>query len=317
MSAEFTIRWVLTHEPIALFEEAARRFVELVREESGGRIDVQVFTPSEYGRGARAKPLDVARQVAAGELEMAQTYTTVLGQLHEGLWSLDLPLLFESHAHAAEVLDGPIGRELLEGLVPSGIRGLAFTYSGGYRIVSSTERALAAVDDLRDLKVRTSSNPVVTDLMETLGARPHPAALWDVPALTEAGAIEAAESTWPRYWDMGHWEHQPVVSETGHSLFLTAIVVSEAFYAGLPADLQDVLQRAARQVAVLERAKSVADGEKARAAALQRGIRVVERSDALLEGLRTAAAGVHERFTDRFGADLLERIRAAALTAAE
>ena len=54
---EYTVRWVLTHEPIALFEEAAQQFVDLVREESGGRMEVQVLTPSEYGGGERARLL--------------------------------------------------------------------------------------------------------------------------------------------------------------------------------------------------------------------------------------------------------------------
>ena len=66
---------------------------------------------------------------------MSQTYSTVLGKLYNRLWALDLPFLFRSHQHAAAVLDGPIGSELLAGLVPSGLRGLSFTPIGGYRII--------------------------------------------------------------------------------------------------------------------------------------------------------------------------------------
>ncbi|MEM6991310.1 MAG: TRAP transporter substrate-binding protein DctP, partial [Myxococcota bacterium] len=169
------IRWVLTHDPIALFEEAARRFQGLVSEGSGGEIEVEVLTPTEYGGGTRVAAPEVMRKVVDGELEMSQTYTTVLGKLYDRMWALDLPFLFGSHEHAARVLDGPIGRELLDGLVPHKVRGLAFTYSGGYRILSSTGKALQTIDDLRGVHMRTAQNPVVTALFESLGAHPHPA----------------------------------------------------------------------------------------------------------------------------------------------
>lgn len=308
---EYTIRWVLTHEPIALFEDAAREFVDVVREESDGRIEVQVFTPSEYGEGERVPPLEVARKVAAGELEMSQTYTTVLGQLHERLWALDLPLLFRDHEHATEVLDGEIGRELLAGLSPQGVRGLAFTYSGGYRILTTTGKTLDGLDDMEGLDVRTSNNPVVKDLFGQMGAHPHPGPLWDVPEMTRAGLVEAAESTWPRYWDMGHAELHPVVHETSHSLFLTAIVISEAFWAKLPSDLRDVLARAALRVAKHERDRSVAQGQVARREALEQGITVRSLPEAEMARLETLAREVRARFAPKFGESLIERIQAA------
>ncbi len=313
MSADYTIRWVLTHEPIALFEEAARRFTEIVREESDGRIDVHVMTPTEYGDGTRVPPLEVARRVASGELEMSQTYTTVLGQLHERLWALDLPFLFASHDHAASVLDGEIGHEFLDGLRDHGLRGLAFTYSGGYRILSSVERSIHGIDDIAGLRIRTSANPVVVDLFERLGAMPRPAALWEIPELTARGEIDAAESTWPRYWDMGHRGSQPVVADTGHSLFLTALVVNETFFAGLPERLRAVVASAALRVARFERRKSVRDGDAAKAEAIGSGMTVTDLDSAERARFVAAARATRERFLPTFGAELIERIEAAAL----
>jgi TRAP-type C4-dicarboxylate transport system substrate-binding protein len=303
---------VLTHDPIALFEEAARHFVRLVAEESRGRMEVAVFTPGEYGGGQRVPPAEVMQKVAAGELEMSQTYATVLGKLSPRLWTLDLPFLFRSHEHAASVLDGPVGAELLEGLVPAGLRGLAFTYSGGYRIVSSVEKELRSVEDFQGLRVRTSGNPVVTSLFNGLGAVPHAAPLHEIPALTEQRLIDAAESTWPRYWDMGHFRAQPIVNETSHSLFLTALVINERFYCSLPAFCQEVLRHAALEMARAERRKSVADGEMARAAWRRQGGTVVSWSPDARDRFAAAAGHVYRRFTPEFGSGLIDRIRATA-----
>lgn len=305
----YTIRWVLTHDPIALFEDAARHFAQMIHEESGGELEVRVQTPTEYGNGVHVSPAEVMRRVVAGELEMSQTYSTILGQLASRLWALDLPFLFENHEHAAQVLDGPIGMELLEGLVPSNLRGLAFTYSGGYRIISATEREIHRLEDIAGLNVRTSFNPVVQALYRSLGATPHPAPLQAIPELTQAGAIDAAESTWPRYWDMGHHDVQAIVNQTSHSLFLTTLVVNEVFYQGLPGHLQEVLRCCALETARQERAKSVADAITARTTYLAQGGAVVTPSFEEKVRFEQAVDGIYARFEPEFGEDLIARIR--------
>ena len=307
-----TIHWVLTHEPIALFEEAAKRFAELVNEGSKGAIQVSVSTPSAYGDGQYIPPQQVAADVAAGRLEMAQTYTTVLGTLADRLWALDLPFLFGSHEHAARVLDGAIGRELLDDLLPHGIRGLAFTYSGGYRIVASKSQPITRLEDFSGLRIRTSDNPVVKHLFESLGATVVPAPLRAIPELADKHLIDAAESTWPRYWDMGHFECQPVVNETSHSLFLTSLIINEAFYQSLEPKHQQLLSEAARVTASLERDKSVRDGLIARAEYLDQKGQVVTLDQAESQRLERAARGTLEAFSGRFGRELIDRIRADA-----
>lgn len=308
-ATEYTIRWVLTHDPIALFEEAARHFAKLVHEESRGRMEVVVFTPKGYGEGRWVPPAEVMRKVAAGELEMSQTYSSVLGKLHRRLWALDLPFLFRSHEHAAAVLDGRLGAELLEGLVPNGLRGLAFTYSGGYRIVSSTDREIHSIEDFQGLRIRTADNPVVTSLFKSVGAAPYPAPLQDIPALTEQGLIDAAESTWPRYWDMGHYRAQPIVNDTSHSLFLTALVINDTFFRSLPRFCQEVLQHAALEVARAERAKSVGDGLKAQEAMQRQDGTIISWSTGARARFAEVAADIYERFTPEFGSGLIEGIR--------
>lgn len=306
---ETTIRWILTHDPISLFEDAARSFAQSVSDLSEGSMEVQVFTPIEYGKGKWIQPADVMQKVVTGEVQMSQTYTTVLGQLYGRLWALDLPYLFRDHGHAARVLEGEIGQELLEGLVPSGVRGLAFTYTGGYRLVSTTGQVVRSIDDFKGVRVRTSDNPVVKAVFEAIGARPHAAPLQHIPQLTEQDVIEAAESTWPRYWDMGHYKYQPVVADTGHSLFLTSLVVNEPFYQGLSASSKDVLHRSAIKAAAEEREKSVRDGDEAKRTWQAEGGNVVTWSEAERRRFAAAAEPVYERFAPEFGQSLIDGIR--------
>jgi|GEM_PF-1459609 len=305
----YTIRWVLTHDPIALFEASARRFSELVENESDGQLRVNVYTPTEYGHGRRVPAHEVVQKVVDGALEMSQTYVTVLGKWVERLWVLDLPFLFESHEHAARVLDGPIGMELLSGLSAHQVKGLAFTYSGGYRILSTTDKIIQRLEDFRGLQVRTSDNPVVKSLFQRLGATPHPAPLQAIPNMTEAQVINAAESTWPRYWDMHHELAQPIVHETQHSLFLTAVMINQGFYARLPAHLQTIVRSAALRMARMERAKSIADADAASAQHQANGGHVVHLPHEEMLRLKHIAQDVYTEFAPVFGQDLIQRIQ--------
>src|SRR3569832_2008736 len=142
LAAPHELRWVLAHEPSGVFTQAAQEFASLVSKESKGDVTVKIISSREFGHGQLANPDDVAKLVSEGKVEMTQTYTTSLGRFAPKLYVLDMPYLFRSHAHAAAVLDGGIGKDLLASLEPRNMKGLAFTYSGGYRILGTTDREL-------------------------------------------------------------------------------------------------------------------------------------------------------------------------------
>lgn len=306
-----SIRWVLAHDPVSVFEEAARRFSEAVSRESRGQLEVRVFSNADMAPGRRLTPAEAIAKVAAGEIEMCQTYTSALGQLNNKLWVLDLPYLFRDHDHAWRVLDGAIGRDLMAGLLPHDIRGLAYTYSGGYRVISSAKRRIRRWEDLKGLAIRTSPSPVATALFSHLGARPVPALLDQATALCRSGEVEAAEITYPRYWHQKLDAFHPVLSDTHHSLLLTMIVVNERFYQSLPAAERRLLAQAARESAAVERATSLAEGEKGRRACLDRGFDVAALSAVEAKRFAKAARPVHERFAPLLGAGLIARVARA------
>lgn len=291
------LRWVLAHEPVTTFEAAARRFSELL-DRAGAGIETKIFSAADYGR--RLSPAEVVDKVAAGEIEMCQTYTAALGRLDDRLLALDLPYLFRDHEHVARALDGETGASLLTGLVGRGLRGLAFTYSGGYRVVATTGRTLESAADMAGLRLRTGESPVPKAFFAALGARPVPASLDRVAALAAEGAIDAAEATFPRYWDGRQPAVLPHVVESRHSVLLTMMVVNERFYQGLSSSQRDALHGAARQAAVLERATSIAEGEQVKARCA-----VSELPAAEERRWREAGERVRRQFAPRFGESLV------------
>ena len=95
----------------------------------------------------------------------------------------------------------------------------------------------------------------------------------------------------------------------------TALVVGARFFTSLPEDLQDVLRRAALEMARIERHKSVQDGLECRKRCLDAGGVVHTLSRAESQRFERAALPIRERFAPIFGRELLERIASEAFSA--
>jgi len=305
------LRWALAHEPITTFEAAAKRFAGIVGEKTAGAVQVEVLSAADIVGGRKLTPAEVVELVASGRVEMCQTYTTALGKLHEPLWVLDLPYLFKDHAHAERVLDGAVGQGLLEGLRKVGLVGLAFTYSGGFRITVSRSKEIRRADDFRGLRVRTAETPVAEAIMRRLGAEPLAAPLRDVRALADSGRVDAAEITYPRYAWQGLPAALPVSNETWHSLLLTSMTVHAGFWDRLEPAHRQAVAAAAVEAALIERATSIEEGKQAMANEASLGYRRVAVPEAELARLRELTAPVYGEFEPRFGADLIGAIRGA------
>jgi TRAP-type C4-dicarboxylate transport system substrate-binding protein len=148
------IRWVIAHEPLSLFVRAAEDFQRFVNEaQSAEKIEVEVMTLSEYSMkyndGVLVTKHDLLDLMEQGKIEMSQMYTTWLAEdIEHDMLALEMPFIFEDHDHATRVLEGEVGEGLLEKITEkSNVRGMAFTYSGGFRNII-TDKPVTSLKDL-------------------------------------------------------------------------------------------------------------------------------------------------------------------------
>lgn len=308
------IKWVIAHEPIGLFLKVAERFAKEVNEKTNGLFNIEVLSLSDYAEkyndGKAITKYDLMDLINSGAIEMSHIYTTWLGDYNQDLHALDLPFIFQDHAHADRVLEGSIGRELLDGVsTNSNIKGLAFTYSGGYRVVPANFKA-DTVDSWKGRKVRTSRSPVAVDTFKLLGAEPmEHISLEAMNEYADKGVIEAGESTYVRIFPLDQYKSFKVVNDTAHSLFLTSIIVNQDFFAGFSPEVQQVLSTAAFNAARAERRESVADIPNILAECEEKGVEVVRMSDAELSKFKAVTADVYAMYDDYFTTGLVDNIK--------
>jgi TRAP-type C4-dicarboxylate transport system substrate-binding protein len=271
-----TIRWLIAHEPVKLFLRTAEAFSAKLDELTNGQYKVEIFTPTQYmsklsdsGTMTTTSVQEFKwnngpmQEIDSGNIEMSQLHISELGRYHNpDFFAFELPFLFRDHDHAASVFEGPIGKGLMSGLSDhSPARGLAFTYSGGFRCVAS-DTEISSIDELKGMKFTTGINPVTIDTITAIGAIPDPAPIADHAEKIAKGNDDAdiLETTIPRYLAQFQGTgHKSNLLNTKHSLFLTSIIISNKLWESLDVITQAAFQEASLYASRLERKWSVED----------------------------------------------------------
>lgn len=308
-----TIRWVLAHEPYDLFLRAAEKFAAEVSKKTHGEIAIEVLGLTEYTeKYLNGQPLDrykIKDLVNDGTIEMSQMYTTTLGLVDQDMFVLDMPFLFTDHAHAARVLDGKVGQQLMDQLAEkSEIKGLAFTYSGGFRAIIGN-RVIEAVEDLQGMRVRVAHSPVAEATMRAFGAEPVVLPIEQLADALGDKSVDCGESTYPRIYSMKQNETASVINHTEHSLFLTTIIMNKGLWSELTVEQQKIFADAALSAAHIERAESLEDIGITRDRAIKDGIQVVDLSHKVKSDLENLSAQVYTELDSYFKPGLIDQIR--------
>lgn len=316
MTQPLKLRWVLAHIPYDLFLRSANAFAKAIKEKTNGAIEVEIFGKDEwvekYNGGNDIGNYQLVKLLEAGAIEMSQTYSTVLGRLNKDFFALDMPFLFRDHDHATRVLDGEIGKNLLSGLgETSGARGLAFTYSGGYKMMAVNKKA-DSIKDFKGMKLRCGKSPVSEATFRAIGADPFPMGVDGFAESVAQGECEGGENVFPRYFRSNVNTVTNTVVDTEHALFLTSIIISKKVWDKLTQEQQQIIKECAEIAAKEERQESLIDGANAKTRATTEGIEVVKWNDSSVSEFKAAVEPLYQEFATYFSdIDLLGKIKNA------
>jgi TRAP-type C4-dicarboxylate transport system substrate-binding protein len=317
MTTIYKIKWVVAHDPLYLFLRAAEDFkAEVNTRCKDYKIDVEIMTPTQYAErynaGKYVPRQELFNLMHSGAVQMSQMVTTTLAaRFNKQMHVLDMPFLFEDHDHATEVLEGKVGEYLLNSFSPeSKVKGLAFTYSGGFRCVP-TNQDVSSLADLVNQPIRTGMNPMAVETFRAIGATPVQMELEEINQGVAEGRVVGGESAFPRIYPCNQNEFSKTVLDTGHSLFLTSIIVSTDWWNTLPTELREIIADSAIAAGRAERRKSIEDGEDTKVKLAAEGVKVVTLSDAEKAEFKAKTQSVYDKFADFFKPGLVEDIRRA------
>ena len=286
------------------YTKGAQEFARLVEEGTNGEVVIKVYGGGQLGKGER----ELLEGLQLGTIDLAVTATGPVSNFSADMGVVDLPFLFTSNEHVDKVLDGPVGRSLLDGLEKANIKGLAF-YENGFRNFTNSKRSLLTPQDFDGLKFRTMENPVHLASVRQLGAQAVPMSWGEVYTSLQTGVIDGQENPVAIVYAFKLSEVQKYLSLTGHFYSPAPVSMSLKKFKSLNPEYQKVLLDAALKSAAYER-KLIRDNEAKQLAALKDQGMVVSEVDKAV--FVEAMAPVYEQFGKKYPGwqAVLEQIRA-------
>ena len=281
------------------FQVAAEKFAELVEERTNGAYKIEIYPNGTLG-GER----DMLESMQMDTLDMAIVTSGPFINFSDAMGVLDMPYLFGSNEEAYTVLDGEIGRELLDTLETSGHKGLAYA-ERGFRNLTNNVKPIQTAADLNGLKLRVMENDVYTASFKAMGVNADPMAWADALTALQQGTVDGQENPVNVIYSYKLWESQKYATLDRHSYSTAIITMSANLFNSLDAETQQIFLDAAQEAAEFERAW-VAEQEADQLQAMKdNGMEVIEDPD--LDSFKEAVQPVYEQY-DQY-ADYVSRIQ--------
>ena len=177
-----------------------------------------------------------------------------LGPVVDDLNVFNLPYVFRNTEHTQKVIDGEIGKELLDKVTNSGkgLVGLCWMDAGA-RSFYDTKKPIKTMADLKGLKVRVMGNPMFVDMANSMGANGIAMGYDQVFTSLQTGVIDGAENNPPSFVFDNHYQVAKFYTIDEHLIVPEMLVMSKKIFDSLSKDDQALLLKFAREAQLEER----------------------------------------------------------------
>jgi tripartite ATP-independent transporter DctP family solute receptor len=167
---------------------ALMKFAEIVKQKSGGTLEVQIFPNSQLGNA-----LTQIQSVKTGGLDGFLDGVGWYGQLCGEYFVFGTAFALKDWNQCVRVMDGPVGQEMADKLLKT--QGLKTINQTWYRLPRQllTRVPVRTVADLNGLKIRVPEIASYLEAWRALGASPTPLAFSEVYIALQQGVIDGLE----------------------------------------------------------------------------------------------------------------------------
>jgi len=282
---------------------AALEFAKKVKERTQGGVEIQVFPNNQLGNDN-----SMISGVRGGTIDIEMSGNPYFTGIVSNLLVLDLPYLFDGPAHVAKVVDGPLGRSLLDELEPFRMKGLAF-WEVGYRSLANSKHPVNKAEDIKGLKLRTTPNPLHIKAFQLLGAAAQPMPFSEVFSALETKAIDGHENPPSVMLSTKMHEVQKYLSLTKHAYTALIVVMNKGKYDSLKPEFQKVLLEEAVKAGDFQRDLNAKSEASALAELRKHGMEINETPD--IESIKSVVKDdVRKMFVEKNGDELLKAVDA-------
>ena len=226
-----------------------REAMREIKEQSGGRLDMTLYTNSELG-GDTA----MISQTIAGALEMYTMAFDVLAQRNAACGVFGVGYAFLGYDHIWQAMDGELG-DYLRGIAEQiGLHCVHKCFDHGFREITTRTKPIRSPEDLKGFKIRLPFAPLPIALFRHFGSSPTPINGGEIYSALQTGVVDGQENPLILIDTAKFYEVQKYCSLTNHTWAGIHVTFSNIAWKRLPPDLQELAEKRFNAKALEERA---------------------------------------------------------------
>ena len=218
-------------------------FQKALEKKSSGTFKVKIFPDAQLGSEREVLELLQIGSVAATKVSAA-TLSNFVPEYH----ILGIPYLFRDKQHQFDVLEGPIGKSILEKGSKFWLRGLCY-YDAGSRSFYTSTKAIRTPDDLKGLKIRVMNNQMAINMVNSMGGSATPLAYGELYTAIQQGVVDGAENNPPSFVSSNHYEISKYYTLDQHSSIPDVLLIGTKYWNKLSDQEKAWVQEAADESA--------------------------------------------------------------------
>ncbi len=300
--AEIKAKFAVTLNEQSHQGQGVARFVELVAKKSNGNIQIK-----PYYNAALGNDVQVTSALQGGTIEFLVPQTTTLTGMIKPYEILDYPFLFDSDQEAYAILDGPVGKKLLETLPAHGLVGLGYWENGFFNFTNS-KHPIAKLDDFKGLKLRAIQAKISQETIKALGANPVTLAVPELYTALETRTIDGQATPNAVIAALKLYEVQKYLSLTRHAYGAFIPLVSKKFWDKLSEADHKILLDSAAEARTYQRQVARDQAKSAQDTMVAKGMKVNEITSADRDAMRAAVKPVWDEFNSSVGPEMSQAV---------
>ena len=239
-AADYTFRLATVTSDKEPLYAAQQEFVKNVMARTDGRVDITIFANAQLGSNP-----EVFEQVRASAPIITISDPGYLSDFVADFGVLGGPYLMDDPRDFQKIVESDLYAGLKDQLrAESGIELLALNWLFGSRHML-TDNPISSPADTAGMTFRTPPNIMWVETFNAMGARPTQVAWGEVYSALSSGVVDGAEAPLPSIYGSKLHETKKVISLTGHFKGFTGLMMNSDVFAGLPQDIQDIMNEEA------------------------------------------------------------------------
>ncbi|MBU2886710.1 TRAP transporter substrate-binding protein [Gilvimarinus agarilyticus] len=277
-------------------------FAERLRQYSKGEMEVELYPSGQLG-----SERELIELIQIGSIDMTKVSASSLEPFIPETKIFSTPYLFRDSNHLWKVLNGSIGKELLNSGTPYRIQGLGY-YDAGSRSFYSTKKPVHSPEDLKGMKIRVMNSPSAVAMVKAMGGSPTPISWGELYTSLQQGVVDGAENNLPSFFLSKHYEVAKYLILDEHTSIPDVVITGTKTWGRMTEQQKQWVAKAMSDSVTFERELWEKISQESLAAVKQAGVQVIEADKSIfLDSVKS----IHDEIESSELGELFNRIREA------